>query len=124
MSTPPAGRRGSTAVVFAALVVFDAAAFVFLAPEVALVLAELSDLAEFDPDAEADVIDEPVTDAEAGFWVFEALGVAVAVAVAVALALPVLVAAAADSVSARLMTRPPMFSSVGGHGHAAVKVAN
>ena len=66
--------------------VFDAAALVFLAPELALVLDESPDVADPDLDAGADVIDEPVTDAEAGFWVFEALGVAVALALLVAVA--------------------------------------
>ena len=101
MSTPPAGRRGSTAVVFAALVVFDAAAFVFLAPELALVLAELPDAADFDPDADADVIDEPVADAEAGFWVFEAWGVAVALALSVVVAAVAAAARGKQCISSR-----------------------
>lgn len=58
--------------------VFDAAALVFFAPELALVSAEPPDVAGFDLDAGADVIDEAAADAEAGLWVFEAFGVAVA----------------------------------------------
>lgn len=112
--------------------VLDAAAFVFLPPEVALVFDDPPRVADAEPEAEAD---EPVADADAdlGSLVLEALGVAVA-------DLPVVAAAGPrkfvslprnrgmdqtlpDDVSCRFITRPPMSSSVGGHGHADVNVA-
>ena len=139
ISTPPAGRRGSTADDFAAFEVFDAAAFVFWAPELALVCAEPPDVADPEALAGADVIVEPLALLdEAGAWVFEAF--AFGVVVAFALSLVVAARNAATYVSsgefestviilpgfgsARLTIKPPMFSTVGGHGHAAVKVAN
>ncbi len=116
-----------------------AVAFVCLAPELAFVCAAPPDVAAADPPADADVIVEPVPVCEEGAWVFEACEVGGVVAVAL------LSDVAAKkttneihqqsilSISNRttlhddepclLIIRPPRFSMLGGHGHAAVKVA-